>query len=154
MPRIGLSHSEKRRHTGRAAELPSAQTEVVLQWHSQDGSHRSSGLTGRKSDRQGEEPDPGAVRGAPAELVKSAAFMSGLGDVGPVRPSFRNEKLGLTSRVVAEVSVLQRGAIARCPLLVAFGGNEPEDFQLQSRDVASVDWKRRVNAPQVSVNGY
>ncbi|WP_421953729.1 alpha/beta hydrolase [Polaromonas sp.] len=75
---------------------------------------------------------------APADLVKSAAFMSGLGDLEPVRLSFRNEKLGLTSEVVAEVSLLRRGAVANCPLLVAVGGNETEDYLRQSREVA--DW--------------
>jgi arylformamidase len=76
--------------------------------------------------------------GAPADLVKSACFMSGLGDLEPVRLSFRNEKLNLTPEVVAEVSLLRRGAVARCPLLVAVGGNETEDYLRQSREVA--DW--------------
>jgi arylformamidase len=75
---------------------------------------------------------------APADLVKSACFMSGLGDLEPVRLSFRNEKLKLTPEVVAEVSLLRRGAVARCPLLVAVGGNETEDYLRQSREVA--DW--------------
>ncbi len=75
---------------------------------------------------------------APADLVKSACFMSGLGDLEPVRLSFRNEKLHLTPEVVAEVSLLRRGAVARCPLLVAVGGNETEDYLRQSREVA--DW--------------
>ena len=75
---------------------------------------------------------------APADLVKSACFMSGLGDLEPVRLSFRNEKLKLTPEVVAEVSLLRRGAVARCPLLVAVGSSETEDYLRQSREVA--DW--------------
>ncbi|MCZ8254743.1 MAG: alpha/beta hydrolase [Polaromonas sp.] len=73
---------------------------------------------------------------APADLVKSACFMSGLGDLEPVRLSFRNDKLGLTPEVVAEVSLLRRGAVVRCPLLVAVGGNETDDYLRQSSDVA------------------
>ena len=83
--------------------------------------------------------------GAPSDLVKSACFMSGLGDLEPVRLSFRNEKLHLTPEVVAEVSLLRRGAVARCPLLVAVGGNETEDYLRQSREVA--EWWMARGAP-------
>lgn len=76
---------------------------------------------------------------APADLVKSAAFISGLGDLEPVRLSFRNAQLGLTPEVVAQVSLLRRAAMADCPLLVAVGANETADYRLQSREVAA-DW--------------
>jgi arylformamidase len=76
---------------------------------------------------------------APADLVKSAVFISGLGDLEPVRLSFRNAQLGLTPEVVAQVSLLRRAARADCPLLVAVGGNETDDYRLQSREVAA-DW--------------
>lgn len=85
--------------------------------------------------------------GAPADLVKSACFMSGLGDLEPVRLSFRNEKLKLTPELVAEVSLLRRGAVVRCPLLVAVGGNETEDYLRQSREVAEW-WTARGEAAQ------
>ncbi|MEO5661415.1 MAG: alpha/beta hydrolase [Polaromonas sp.] len=91
--------------------------------------------------------------GAPADLVKTAAFMSGLGDLEPVRLSFRNEKLGLEPDVVAEVSLLRRGAIARCPLLVAVGGNETEDYRLQSRDVAHWWAARGVPVQLIELSG-
>ncbi|WP_051236770.1 alpha/beta hydrolase [Ottowia thiooxydans] len=77
---------------------------------------------------------------APADLVKSAVFMSGLGDLEPVRLSFRNEKLGLTPDLVAQVSLLRHGAVASCPLLVAVGGHETTDYLRQSREVADY-WK-------------
>ena len=80
--------------------------------------------------------------GAPADLVKSACFMSGLGDLEPVRLSFRNEKLSLSPDVVAEVSLLRRAPVARCPLLVAVGSNETADYLLQSREVAAL-WAAR-----------
>ena len=73
---------------------------------------------------------------APADLVKSATFMSGLGDLEPVRLSFRNQQLGLMPETVAAVSLLRRGALVRCPLLVAVGANETEDYLRQSREVA------------------
>eukprot|EP01031_Cornospumella_fuschlensis_P016304 gene16304-19917_t len=77
---------------------------------------------------------------APADLIKSATFMSGLGDLEPVRLSFRNDKLGLTPDVVAQVSLLRHGAVATCPLLVAVGGHETTDYLRQSREVAAY-WK-------------
>lgn len=79
---------------------------------------------------------------APADLVKSACFISGLGDLEPVRLSFRNEKLNLSREVVAEVSLLRRAPVARCPLLVAVGANETADYLLQSREVAAL-WDAR-----------
>ncbi|RYX96015.1 MAG: alpha/beta hydrolase [Comamonadaceae bacterium] len=77
---------------------------------------------------------------APADLIKSAVFMSGLGDLEPVRLSFRNEKLGLTSDVVTQVSLLRQGAPATCPMIVAVGGHETTDYLRQSREVADY-WK-------------
>ena len=74
--------------------------------------------------------------GLPANVVKSAVFMSGLGDLTPVRLSFRNQKLGLTEAMVDEVSLLRRGSPAACPLLVAVGANETEDYRRQARDTA------------------
>ena len=74
--------------------------------------------------------------GLPGDVVKSAVFMSGLGDLTPVRLSFRNQKLGLTQAMVDEVSLLRRGAPAACPLLVAVGSGETEDYRRQARDTA------------------
>ncbi|MDO9280173.1 MAG: alpha/beta hydrolase [Polaromonas sp.] len=76
---------------------------------------------------------------APADLVKSAIVISGLGDLEPVRLSFRNAQLHLTPEEVAQVSLLRRAAKASCPLLVAVGGHETADYRLQSREVAA-DW--------------
>ena len=73
---------------------------------------------------------------APAGLIKSAVFISGLGDLEPVRLSFRNEKLNLSADVAAQVSLLKHQPGRVCPLLVAVGQNETEDYRRQSRDVA------------------
>ena len=77
---------------------------------------------------------------APADLVKSAVVISGLGDLEPVRLSFRNAQLNLTPEVVAQVSLLRNATKVDCPLLVAVGTNETADYRLQSREIAS-DWK-------------
>ncbi len=82
---------------------------------------------------------------APADLVKSAVLISGLGDLEPVRLSFRNENLKLSPAVVSEVSLLRRQPASRCPMLVVVGENETDDYRLQSREVADY-WRAHGNA--------
>ena len=82
---------------------------------------------------------------APDDLIKSAVFISGLGDLEPVRLSFRNEKLQLTPEVAAQVSLLKHQLGRVCPMLVVVGQNETEDYRRQSRDVAD-HWRSRGNA--------
>ena len=81
---------------------------------------------------------------ASAGLVKSAVFISGLGDLEPVRLSFRNEKLHLSPEVAAQVSLLKHKPGKVCPMLVAAGQNETEDYRRQSRDVAD-HWRSQDN---------
>ena len=78
-------------------------------------------------------------------LIKSAVFISGLGDLEPVRLSFRNEKLNLTPEVAAQVSLLKHQPGRVCPMLVVVGQNETEDYRRQSRDVAD-HWRSQGNA--------
>lgn len=75
--------------------------------------------------------------GAPADLVKSAAFMSGLGDLEPVRLSFRNAVLKWDEAAVARLSLVRRTPTARCPLIVAVGEHETDDYRRQAREVAA-----------------
>jgi len=82
---------------------------------------------------------------APADLIKSAVFMSGLGDLEPVRLSFRNQALQLTPSVVVQASLLRGEAPhQRCPMLVAVGEKETEDYRRQSREVADF-WRAQGN---------
>lgn len=74
--------------------------------------------------------------GLPADLIKSALLIGGLGDLEPVRLSFRNRQLALTPATVAAVSLLRCRVVARCPLLVAVGEMETADYRRQSRAVA------------------
>ena len=82
---------------------------------------------------------------APAGLIKSAVFISGLGDLEPVRLSFRNQKLQLTKAVAAQVSLLKHQPGRVCPMLVAVGQNETEDYRRQSQAVAD-HWRSQGNA--------
>ena len=83
--------------------------------------------------------------GAPADLIKSAVFISGLGDLEPVRLSFRNQNLQLSASVVAQVSLLRRKPGTHCPMLVAVGEDETDDYRRQSREVADY-WRAQGNA--------
>ena len=82
--------------------------------------------------------------GASADLVKSALMISGLGDLEPVRLSFRNQNLNLSPAVVAQVSLLHQQPHTYCPLLVAVGAIETEDYRRQSRDLSNY-WRAQGN---------
>lgn len=85
--------------------------------------------------------------GAPADLVKGAVFISGLGDLEPVRLSFRNENLRLDRAAVVEASLLHRKPTVSSPLLVAVGKGETDDYQRQAREVVTY-WKAHGNQAQ------
>jgi arylformamidase len=77
-------------------------------------------------------------------VVKSATFMSGLGDLEPVRRSFRNAALRLDDAAVARGSLVKRAPTVRCPLVVAVGEREREEYHRQSREVAGF-WRAQGN---------
>ena len=72
---------------------------------------------------------------ARADLIKSALMISGLGDLEPVRLSFRNQNLKLSPAVAAQVSLFKQTPATHCPLLVAVGERETDDYRLQSREL-------------------
>jgi arylformamidase len=77
-------------------------------------------------------------------IVKSATFMSGLGDLEPVRLSFRNAALRFTEADVAQYSLVKRPPTLRCPLIVAVGERETPDYHRQSHEVVAF-WRRYGN---------
>ena len=86
--------------------------------------------------------------GAAADLIKSALMISGLGDLEPVRLSFRNQKLSLSAAVAAQVSLLKQTPATQCPLLVAVGERETDDYRLQSRELRSY-WQAHGNIAEL-----
>ena len=78
-----------------------------------------------------------AQQGVPADIIKGAVVISGLGDLEPVRLSFRNQSLGLDRAAVLAASLLHRQPTAQCPLLVAVGAGETDDYRRQSQDIAA-----------------
>ena len=77
----------------------------------------------------------------PPDLIKGATFISGLGDLEPVRLSFRNGQLKLNKAMVEAASLLNHAPRASCPLLVAFGANEMREYHRQGQAVAA-HWRR------------
>ena len=82
--------------------------------------------------------------GVDADLIKSAVMISGLGDLEPVRLSSRNQALHLTPAVVAQASLFRQTPRTACPLLVAVGAKETEDYLRQSRELAA-HWRAQGN---------
>ena len=82
---------------------------------------------------------------APADLIKSAVLISGLGDLEPVRLSFRNQQLNLSPADVERASLLRRKPGAHCPMLVVVGERETDDYRLQSREIADF-WRAQGNS--------
>lgn len=85
---------------------------------------------------------------APADLVKGAVFMSGLGDLEPVRLSFRNQYHRLDAAMVAEASLLRRWPGTACPMILAVGEHETDDYKRQGREVRAY-WAAQGNSTQM-----
>ena len=83
--------------------------------------------------------------GISPELIKSALMIGGLGDLEPVRLSFRNQQLNLTPDVVRRASLLHQNPGTGCPLLVAVGEKETDDYRRQSLELADY-WRGHGNA--------
>jgi len=65
--------------------------------------------------------------------VVGGLAISGIYDLEPMRLSYINDKLGLTTKDVAELSPMQLSMSAK-PLVVAFGEDELPELQRQSTD--------------------
>jgi arylformamidase len=85
---------------------------------------------------------------ASADLIKSALMISGLGELEPVRLSFRNQNLNLSPEVAAQVSLLKQTPATHCPLLVAVGERETDDYRLQSRELSQY-WQAHGNSGEL-----
>lgn len=85
---------------------------------------------------------------ASADLIKSALMISGLGDLEPVRLSFRNQNLKLSPTVAAQVSLLKQTPATHCPLLVAVGERETDDYRLQCRELRDY-WQAHGNSAEL-----
>jgi arylformamidase len=72
--------------------------------------------------------------GLPADLLKGAIPLSGLYELEPIRLSYLNEGVRLTPEDVRHYSPSLQTAVPACPLLLAVGGAETDEFLRQQRD--------------------
>ncbi|MDD9876196.1 MAG: alpha/beta hydrolase [Magnetovibrio sp.] len=88
------------------------------------------------------ETDWPAHAGAPADLMKGGAALSGIYDLEPIRHTYMQETLGLSAEEVAANSPIHTDPAPKVPLIVAPGGGETDEFRRQSRDFADA-WNGR-----------
>lgn len=78
-----------------------------------------------------------AERGLPDDIVASAAPVSGLFDLSPLRRTFANDWLRLDEATAQRNSPIHRPPRAGMPVVVAWGGEEPAAFRGQSEAYAA-----------------
>ena len=84
----------------------------------------------------------------PAEVIKGATFISGLGDLEPVRLSYRNSLLRLDERAVGRLSLIHRQPTVRCPLLAAYASGDTNEFRRQTREAGEY-WRGQGLAAEI-----
>ncbi len=80
--------------------------------------------------------------GAPADVVKAGCGFSGLYDLEPIRLSYLNEVLQLTSAVARRNSPVHLAPPPQAPLLLAVGGLEGPEYARQT-DTLAAEWRTR-----------
>jgi arylformamidase len=80
--------------------------------------------------------------GLPDDLIKGATVISGLFDLEPVRLSNANEWAQLDKEAAYRNSPVHHLPKSGCPLIVAWGENETDEFKRQS-DLYRVAWQAR-----------
>ncbi len=73
----------------------------------------------------------------PSDVVKGAVCCSGVYDLEPVRRSARNLYVQLDERQVEALSPIRHVDRLGCPVVVAHGENESDEFKRQARDFAA-----------------
>ncbi|MFT5172024.1 MAG: arylformamidase [Gammaproteobacteria bacterium] len=86
--------------------------------------------------------------GAPPPDIKGALLLSGVYDLQPLLLSARNEALQLTEELVRTLSPINNIPTDPCPLVVACGGGELDEFQRQSAAFAQA-WETAGGAVQL-----
>ena len=81
-----------------------------------------------------------AAYGLPADLLKGGLLVSGMYDLEPVRLTFRNEWLKLDEAAALRNSPIRHIPEPGCPLIVAVGSLETDEFRRQPRVFAEA-WR-------------
>lgn len=85
---------------------------------------------------------PSVAPGLPAKLVKGACAIAGIFDLEPIRLSYLNETLRLTTEDVECYSPIRQRYPISAPLLLVVGGDESDEFQRQSKAMERF-WRSR-----------
>ena len=88
------------------------------------------------------QPNPPGQFGCPADVIKGATFISGLGDLEPVRLSYRNELLKLDEGAVERLSLIHQHPTVNCPLLAVYASGDTDEFRRQTREAGEY-WRRQ-----------
>lgn len=86
--------------------------------------------------------------GLPQTVIKSAAGVSGIYDLEPVRLSFRNDILKLDRAAEIRTSPCRNLPTRGVPFLIAYGEGETDEFKRQSEAFSAV-WQRRFENAQL-----
>jgi arylformamidase len=78
-----------------------------------------------------------AARGLPADVIKSACFLSGLYDLDPVLLSARSAYVHLSPAEAAQLSPILRADAIPCPLTLAYAQNDTDEFRRQTQAFAA-----------------
>jgi len=89
----------------------------------------------------------------PFETVKGAVCCSGVYDLEPVRRSARNRYVLLDERQVEALSPIRHVGHLACPVVIAYGERESDEFKRQARDFAAAIERHRVPVAVELVEG-
>ena len=95
---------------------------------------------------------PGRL-GCPADVIKGATFISGLGDLEPVRLSYRNELLKLDAQAVERLSLVHQLPTVSCPLLAVYASGDTDEFRRQTCEVGEYWRRQRQDAEIIEIAG-
>ena len=95
---------------------------------------------------------PGKFR-CPADVIKGATFISGLGDLEPVRLSYRNALLNLNEQGVESLSLMHQQPTVKCPLLAVYASGDTAEFRRQTREVGEYWRRQQLDAEIIEIAG-
>ena len=73
----------------------------------------------------------------PDNALAGVVSLSGVFDVAPLMHTSMNEQIRITPEIAAAANLMTANPRTAAPLVLAVGGDEPEEFHRQSRDLAS-----------------
>jgi arylformamidase len=91
----------------------------------------------------------------PDNPIAGVVSLSGVFDVAPLIHTSMNKELRLTEETAAPLNLMRAAPQCAAPLLLAVGGDEPEEFHRQSGDLAKAWATLRPNVLSLpGVNHY